>query len=76
MVRQHAVQEESQELSCSPPRLGVRFLPTIPSAADSSVVLDDDTQINELATTPFYAVLQSGNTLTTLSSPKTQNKPP
>lgn len=27
--------------SSSPPRLGVRFLPTIPSAADSSIILDD-----------------------------------
>ncbi|XP_053694769.1 leucine-rich repeat-containing G-protein coupled receptor 5 [Sabethes cyaneus] len=43
LVRQSAVQDDSQELSCSPPRLGVRFLPTIPSAADSSVQLDDDT---------------------------------
>ncbi|XP_055600909.1 leucine-rich repeat-containing G-protein coupled receptor 5A-like [Uranotaenia lowii] len=43
LVRQSAVHDDSQELSCSPPRLGVRFLPTIPSAADSSVQLDDDT---------------------------------
>ncbi|XP_065072705.1 leucine-rich repeat-containing G-protein coupled receptor 5 isoform X2 [Ochlerotatus camptorhynchus] len=43
LVRQSAVQDDSQELSCSPPRLGVRFLPTIPSAADSSIQLDDDT---------------------------------
>ncbi|XP_058815263.1 follicle-stimulating hormone receptor-like [Topomyia yanbarensis] len=43
LVRQSAVQDDSQELSCSPPRLAVRFLPTIPSAADSSVQLDDDT---------------------------------
>lgn len=27
--------------SSSPPRLGVRFLPTIPSAADSSIIMDD-----------------------------------
>lgn len=26
--------------------------------------------------TPFYTVLQSGNTMTTLSSPKNKNKPP
>lgn len=42
-MRQSAVQDDTQELSCSPPRLGVRFLPTIPSAADSSIQLDDDT---------------------------------
>ncbi|XP_030377139.1 leucine-rich repeat-containing G-protein coupled receptor 6 [Scaptodrosophila lebanonensis] len=38
LVRQEAVQEEEDS---SPPRLGVRFLPTIPSAADSSVIMDD-----------------------------------
>lgn len=79
LVRQQAVQEESAELSCSPPRLGVRFLPTIPSAADSSVVIDEESN-NECTVggpgTPFYTVLQSGNTLTTLSSPKNKSKPP
>lgn len=84
LVRQQAVQEESAELSCSPPRLGVRFLPTIPSAADSSVVIDEESN-NDCAAvggsgsgpgTPFYTVLQSGNTLTTLSSPKNKTKPP
>lgn len=79
-MRQQAVQEESAELTCSPPRLGVRFLPTIPSAADSSVVIDEESN-NDCAAgsgpgTPFYTVLQSGNTLTTLSSPKNKNKPP
>ncbi len=94
LVRQQAVQEESAELSCSPPRLGVRFLPTIPSAADSSVVIDEESNNESVAGvvgsggvgvgsssssgpgTPFYTVLQSGNTLTTLSSPKNKNKPP
>lgn len=77
LVRQQAVQEESTELSCSPPRLGVRFLPTIPSAADSSVILDDESHNEQgTGTTPFYTVLQSGNTLTTLSSPKNKTKPP
>lgn len=79
LVRQQAVQEESSDIACSPPRLGVRFLPTIPSAADSSVILDDES--NNEAGTPFYTVFQSGNTLTTLSSPtkscKSKNtKPP
>lgn len=77
LVRQQAVQEESAELSCSPPRLGVRFLPTIPSAADSSVVIDEESNNESTAGgTPFYTVLQSGNTLTTLSSPKNKTKPP
>lgn len=89
LVRQQAVQEEiTADLSYSPPRLGVRFLPTIPSAADSSVIMDEES-INDAnnandrtATvgTPFYTVLQgdNGNTLTTLSSPKNNNlkKPP
>lgn len=106
LVRQQAVQEESTELSCSPPRLGVRFLPTIPSAADSSVILDEESHhetavaaigssvapvvVSSCSTSvatsvvsvpagigaPFYTVLQSGNTLTTLSSPKNKHKPP
>lgn len=92
LVRQQAVQEETTtELSCSPPRLGVRFLPTIPSAADSSVVMDEESVQETTANgdknvsgTPFYTVLQDGgrrgssNTLTTLSSPNTNNtkKPP
>lgn len=42
LVRQSAVTDDSQDLSCSPPRLSVRFLPTIPSAADSSVQLDEE----------------------------------
>lgn len=43
-MRQTAVHEElsiDMSSSSSPPRLGVRFLPTIPSAADSSIILDD-----------------------------------
>lgn len=80
-MRQQAVQEESAELSCSPPRLGVRFLPTIPSAADSSVVIDEESNNDSAGCgsgpgTPFYTVLQSGSTLTTLSSPKNKSKPP
>nr|AAF66608.1 glycoprotein hormone receptor II [Drosophila melanogaster] len=43
LVRQEAVQEEEDS---SPPRLGVRFLPTIPSAADSSVVMEDGDSAN------------------------------
>lgn len=88
LVRQQAVVQEeiTADLSCSPPRLGVRFLPTIPSAADSSVIMDEES-LNETNNandrtvgTPFYTVLQgdNGNTLTTLSSPKNNNlmKPP
>lgn len=89
-MRQSAVNDD-HEISCSPPRLNVRFLPTIPSAADSSVILDEEsTQANDSGNnsaghhsnaesnrgTPFYAVLQSGNPQTTLSSPKDKSKPP
>ncbi|XP_055684982.1 lutropin-choriogonadotropic hormone receptor isoform X2 [Lutzomyia longipalpis] len=80
LVRQSAVQEElSADLSASPPRLGVRFLPTIPSAADSSVQLDEDSQqaICDSTGIAFYTILQSGGSpLATLSSPKDKNRPP
>uniref|UniRef100_A0A182J9B6 G-protein coupled receptors family 1 profile domain-containing protein n=1 Tax=Anopheles atroparvus TaxID=41427 RepID=A0A182J9B6_ANOAO len=87
LVRQSAVQEDTHELSCSPPRLGVRFLPTIPSAADSSVQLDDDTAEAASPTSsqsgiqpapaPFYAILHgSGHPQATVSSLKDKTKPP
>ncbi|XP_067620200.1 leucine-rich repeat-containing G-protein coupled receptor 5 isoform X2 [Eurosta solidaginis] len=83
LVRQEAVQEEEDS---SPPRLGIRFLPTIPSAADSSIVMDDgDSGMNVAsvmgmplpgASSGFYTVLQaqSGGAaktlLTTAASPQ------
>lgn len=77
LVRQSAIHDDTQELSSSPPRLGVRFLPTIPSATDSTVQIDEESTIGTVETgTPFYAVIQSGNPLTTLSSPKDETKPP
>lgn len=86
LVRQSAVQEDTHELSCSPPRLGVRFLPTIPSAADSSVQLDDDTAEaasptssqsgNQPAPAPFYAILHGSGPQATVSSLKDKTKPP
>lgn len=55
-MRQEAVQEEEDS---SPPRLGVRFLPTIPSAADSSVVMEDgDSGLNP-DLSGLYAALQN-----------------
>lgn len=88
LVRQQAVQEEVVEPSSTSPKLSVRFLPTIPSAADSSVIIDEESH-NEPSTagsannnnvgSSFYTILQSGNsTLTTLSSPKSNKleKPP
>lgn len=44
MHEEHSI---DMSLSSSPPRLGVRFLPTIPSAADSSIILDDGESGNE-----------------------------
>lgn len=38
-----------EEEDSSPPRLGVRFLPTIPSAADSSVIMEDGDSANAAA---------------------------
>ncbi|XP_054083074.1 uncharacterized protein LOC105211447 isoform X2 [Zeugodacus cucurbitae] len=89
LVRQEAVQEEEDS---SPPRLGVRFLPTIPSAADSSIVMEDgDSAMNVAsvmgmplpgAASGFYTVLQaqSGGAaktlLTTASSPPKEEQPP
>lgn len=92
LVRQQAVQEEVNDISSTSPKLNVRFLPTIPSAADSSVIIDEESN-NEQNTasstsnnnnnnvgSSFYTILQahSGNTLTTLSSPKSNKleKPP
>lgn len=88
-MRQQAVQEEVVDTSSTSPKLSVRFLPTIPSAADSSVVIDEESSTNEPSTansstannnvgSTFYTVLQSGNTLTTLSSPESNKleKPP
>ncbi|XP_037910640.1 leucine-rich repeat-containing G-protein coupled receptor 5 isoform X3 [Hermetia illucens] len=72
LVRQQAVQEEEDS---SPPRLGVRFLPTIPSAADSSVAMEEDSHENS-ASSQFYTVLQSGGAKAVLSSPKDKKKPP
>lgn len=50
LMRQPAMHEElsiDMSSSSSPPRLGVRFLPTIPSAADSSIILDDTDSVAE-----------------------------
>lgn len=90
LVRQQAVQEEVNDISSTSPKLNVhKFLPTIPSAADSSVIIDEESN-NEQSTASsaannnnigctFYTIqTHSGNTLTTLSSPKSNKleKPP
>ena len=78
LVRQSAIQDNQDDvLSCSPPRLGI--LPTIPSTADSSVILDDDLPTDILnRPAQLYAVLQNGDSQpqATLSSPKDNSKPP
>lgn len=80
LVRQSAFQDESQEPTS--PRLNVRFLPTIPSAPDSSVQLEDEPEeqiiINE--NQDSESLDQSAITMaidsTKLSSPKINHKPP
>lgn len=69
-MRQQAVHDDAHldlSNSTSPPKLGVRFLPTIPSAADSSMQLDEDTPAEE-ENPALYTVLQSGQPQSTLSS--------
>lgn len=63
MHEEHSI---DMSLSSSPPRLGVRFLPTIPSAADSSIIMDDTESGNEnsqgdLATKNETDPLRQGN---------------
>lgn len=58
LVRQEAVQEED-DLS-SPPHLGVHFLPTIPSAADSSIVMDEDS-LEQITQGQYYTILHQNN---------------
>ncbi|XP_063702564.1 leucine-rich repeat-containing G-protein coupled receptor 5A [Culicoides brevitarsis] len=59
LVRQQAVNQDDAHLdlsgSISPTgRLNVRFLPTIPSAADSSIQLEEDPEIEKLADSDSY----------------------
>lgn len=75
LVRQSAFQDETQEPQDS--RLNVRFLPTIPSAPDSSVQLDEEgDEPQSTAETPESVPLQipEGNS-SILSSPK-KSEPP
>lgn len=80
LVRQSAVQDETQEPTS--PRLNVRFLPTIPSAPDSSVQLDDENQENENdenANENLHThqdCVQMQNFSENSSSPKIKSKPP
>lgn len=60
LVRQEAVQEEEDT---SPPRLGVRFLPTIPSAADSSIIMEDGDSGLMPSITGLYNNLQTATQL-------------
>ncbi|XP_034475509.1 leucine-rich repeat-containing G-protein coupled receptor 6 [Drosophila innubila] len=78
LVRQEAVQEEEDS---SPPRLGVRFLPTIPSAADSSVILEDGDSANTAAGSATFLGMplpgvSSGFLVTPASQLQPENPPP
>lgn len=73
LVRQEAVQEEEDS---SPPRLGVRFLPTIPSAADSSIIMEDgDSGLNP-ALNSLYNALQANKILSPGSGTSQRNSTP
>lgn len=56
LTRQCAIQDESEPPG-SPGRLTVRFLTTIPSAAENSMQLDDDTQLATVVTSPSHTIL-------------------
>lgn len=77
LVRQSAFQDESQEPSS--PRLNVRFLPTIPSAPDSSVQLDDEPDESpvtaEAEPEPVTLKIPASES-SDISSPNINSKPP
>lgn len=76
-MRQIAVNnDDCQDVHGSAGRLNVRFLPTIPSAADSSMQIDEEAENDGVSQQETYAVLESGQALTTLSSPKDKTEPP
>lgn len=77
-MRQHAVQEDIDSAPNSPPnKLSVRILPTIPSAADSSLQLDEEPTDTAAESTQLYSVLQTGGQpQSTLSSQHDSTKPP
>lgn len=68
LTRQSAVQDDSEPPG-SPSRLTVRFLTTIPSAAETSVQQDEDG-------TPCYAILHPAPAPELSVSPNTQHQPP
>ncbi|EDW11891.2 uncharacterized protein Dmoj_GI17392 [Drosophila mojavensis] len=72
LVRQEAVQEEEDS---SPPRLGVRFLPTIPSAADSSVIMEDGDSASAAAGNAILGMPQPGDSSGFLLAPPAQLQP-
>lgn len=77
LVRQSAFQDETQEPSS--PRLNVRFLPTIPSAPDSSVQLDEESDDQPNSTEdnePVKLQMPEDDPSKKLSSPKTRSEPP
>lgn len=79
LVRQAAYDEPLQQEPTSP-KLNVRFLPTIPSAPDSSVQFDEDLEESSKAVNDLKDTTHKSNTLQFLqvleSSPKLNIKPP
>jgi hypothetical protein len=76
LVRQSAFHDEEP----SSPRLNVRFLPTIPSAPDSSVQLDeepeDQPEFVNIVEEKSSDTLQIPKSSHEISSPKNKSKPP
>lgn len=75
-MRQSAFHDEAQEPTS--PRLNVRFLPTIPSAPDSSVQLDDenDNENKEQECTHIHTPAVENSTDSNASSLKIKSEPP
>lgn len=73
LVRQSAFQDETQD----PSSLNIRFLPTIPSAPDSSVQLDEEPdELPNIADTAEPVKLQIPEGNSSISSPNIKSKPP
>lgn len=68
LTRQCAIQDESSEPPGSPGRLTVRFLTTIPSAAENSMQLDDEAAA-VVVTSPAHTVLHVSPTHSPNASP-------
>lgn len=74
LIRQSAFQDETQEPSS--PRLNVRFLPTIPSAPDSSVQLEEESDDQPNSSEDVQPAHMPEDDTSKLSSLKLKSDPP